>query len=131
MPFFFFYDFFFNFPKDFANKHASILNFNFINQPDLDKILKAKVFVYSDDQLKAAHLILGYNLLSSSYQALKCMIKAKDLRLHLINITVPGFLNLGPGPQGVLKVELLLQYKAEDEATLSQPATKEEEEEEK
>ena len=39
--------------------------------------------------------------------------------------------NLGPGPQGVLKVELLLQYKAEDEATLSQPATKEEEEEEK
>ena len=129
MPFFFFDDFFFNFPKDFANKHASILNFNFINQPDLDKILKAKVFVYSDDQLKAAHLILGYNLLSSSYQALKCMIKAKDLRLHLINITVPGFLNLGPRPQGVLKVELLLQYKAEDEATLSQLATKEEEEE--
>ena len=106
MPFFFFDDFFL--PKDFANKHASILNFNFINQPDLDKILKAKVFVYSDDQLKAAHLILGYNLLSSSYQALKCMIKAKDLRLHLINITVPGFLNLGPGPQVVLKVEPFL-----------------------
>ena len=123
--------FFFCFPKDFADKHAPVLNFNLINQPDLDKILKAEVFIHSDGQLRAAHLILGYNLLSSSFQALKCVIKAKDLRLHLINITVPGFLNPGLGPQGVLKVELLLQYKAEDEATLSQPATKEEEEEEK
>ena len=128
---FFFYDVFFYFPKDFADKHAPVLNFNLINQPDLDKILKVEVFVHSDGQLRAAQLILGYNLLSSSFQALKCVIKAKDLRLHLINITVAGFLNLGPGPQGVLKVELLLQYKAEDEATLSQPATKEEEEEEK
>ena len=40
-----------------------------------------------------------------------------------------GFLNLGLGPQGVLKIEPLLQYKAEDKATPSQPATKEEEEE--
>ena len=111
--------FFFCFPKDFADKHAPVLNFNLINQPDLDKILKAEVFIHSDGQLRAAHLILGYNLLSSSFQALKCMIKAKDLRLHLINITVPGFLNPGLGPQGVLKVELLLQYKVEDEATFS------------
>ena len=59
------------------------------------------------------------------------MIKAKDLCLHLINVIVPGFLNPGSGPQGVLKVEPLLQYKVEDEATLSQLATKEEEEEEK
>ena len=35
----------------------------------------------------------------------------------------------GPGPQGVLKVEPFLQYKAEDEATPLQPPTKEEEEE--
>jgi len=56
-------------------------------------------------------------------------MKAKDLRLHLINVAVPSFLNPSSGLQGVLKVEPLLQYKAEDEATGSQPATKEEEEE--
>ena len=43
---------------------------------------------------------------------------------------MPGFLNLDPGPQGVLQVEPFLQYKDEDEATPSQPATKKEEEEE-
>ena len=59
------------------------------------------------------------------------MIKAKDLRLHLINVVVSGFLNPGPGPQGILKVEPLHQYKVKDEATLSQPVVKEEEEEEK
>ena len=37
--------------------------------------------------------------------------------------------HLVSGPQGVLKVEPILQYKAEDEATLSQPAVKGEEEE--
>ena len=59
------------------------------------------------------------------------MIKEKDPHLHLINIVVPGFLNLSPspGPQGVLKVKPLLQYKAEGEAAPSQLATKEEEEE--
>ena len=57
------------------------------------------------------------------------MIKAKDPRLHLINVIMSGFLNLGLGPQGVLKIEPLLQYKAKDKATPSQPATKEEEEE--
>ena len=56
------------------------------------------------------------------------MIKVKDPCLHLINIVVPGFLNLGLGPQGLLEVEPLLQYKVEDEATHSQPDTKEEEE---
>ena len=57
------------------------------------------------------------------------MIKAKDPHLQLINVAVPSFLNLGPGPQGVLKVEPILQCKVEDETTPSQLATKEEEEE--
>ena len=87
------------------------------------------MFVHSDGQLRAAHLTLGYNPLLSSFQALKCVIKVKDPRLQLINVAVPGFLNPSSGPQGLLKVEPLLQYKAEDEATPSQPATKEEEEE--
>ena len=43
---------------------------------------------------------------------------------------MPSFLNPGPRPQGVLKVEPIFQCKAEDEATPSQPATREEKEEE-
>ena len=66
-----------------------------------------------------AHLILGYNPLSSSFQAPKYVIKAKDLHLQLINVAVPGFLNPSLGLQGVLKAEPLFQYKVEDEATPS------------
>ena len=73
-------------------------NFNLVNQPSLDKILKAEVFIHSDGQLRVAHLILGYTPLSSNFRAPKCVIKAKDPRLHLINIAMPGFLNLGPKP---------------------------------
>lgn len=72
------------------------------------------MFVHTDGQLRAAHLILDYTPLSFNCQALKNVVKAKDPRLPLINIAMPDFLILGPGPQGVLKVELLLQYKAED-----------------
>ena len=75
------------------------------------------MFVHKDSQLQAAH------------QAPKCVIRAKDPRLHLINVVMPSFLNPGSRPQGVLKVEPILQYKAEDEATPSQPTVKGEEEE--
>ena len=79
MPFF--VDNVFCFLNGFANKHAAVLNFNLVNHQSLDKILKAEVFVHNDGQLRAAHLILGYTLLSSSFQASKCVIKAKDPRL--------------------------------------------------
>ena len=125
-----FYDVF-CFPNGFVDKHTTVPNFNLVNQPSLDKILKAKVFVLNDGQLRVAHLILGYNPLPSSFQAPKCVIKAKDPCLHLVNVVVPGFLNPSLGPQGLLKAEALHQYKAEDEATPSQPAIKEEEEEKK
>ena len=38
----------FCFPNGFTNKHAAIPNFNLVNQPSLDKILKAEMFVHSD-----------------------------------------------------------------------------------
>ena len=106
MPFCF-YDVF-CFPNGFVDKHTVVSNFNLVNQPSLDKILKAKVFVLNDGQLRAAHLILSYNPLSSSFQAPKCVVKAKDPCLHLVNVVVPGFLNPGLGPQGLLKAEPLL-----------------------
>ena len=59
----------------------------------MDNILKAKVFVNKDDnQLRAAHLILGYTPISRTFQAPKCVIKAHDPRLHRISVVVEGFL---------------------------------------
>ena len=69
---------FFFFLNDFADKNVAIPNFGLVNQQSLDKILKAEVFVHSDGQLRVAHLILNYTPISKSFQASKCVIKAKD-----------------------------------------------------
>ena len=84
----------------FVDKYSAIPNFNLVNEPNLTKVLKAKVFVHIDGELRTAHLIFGYNLLSSSFQAPTYLIKARDPSLRQINIVVPGFL-VGPAPDGV------------------------------
>lgn len=109
-----------------------------MNQPSLDKILKAEVFIHSDNQLRVAHLILRYTLISKSYLVSKCVINAKDLRLHQINVVASGFLTTGPNPEGTLttnpipegipKVALPFERVSEKEATPSQPTIKEGEE---
>ena len=64
----------------------------------MDKILQAEVYVNeSDNQLKAAHLILGYNPISRAFQAPTCVIRAKDPRLHKISVAYEGFVV----PQGI------------------------------
>ena len=94
--------FFFFVLDDFADKHAAEPNLGLVNKESLDKILRAKVFVHDDGQLQAAHLILGYKLISFGFQAPKCVIRAKDPRLHCINIVVPSFLlpEGAPVPEG-------------------------------
>ena len=93
---------FFVSPNGFADRNATIPNFNLVNQPSFDKILKAEVFIHTDGQLRAAHLILDYILISKSFQAPKCIIKAKDPHLHRISVAAPGFLTTGPIPKGTL-----------------------------
>ena len=105
-------------------------NFNLVNQPSLDKILKAEVFVHSDGQLKVAHVILGYTPISKIYQVPKCIIKVNDPRLNRISIATPGFLITGlilegmlttdPIPKGIPKVALPPQPTTR-EATSSHP----------
>ena len=75
----------------------------------MDKILKAEVFIHFDGQLRGAHLILDYTPISKSFQALKCVIKAKDPRLHRISVVAPGFLIIGPVPEGTLATILILE----------------------
>ena len=43
-----------------------------------------------DGQLRAAHLILGYTPISRAFQASRCVIRAKDPRLHSINVAYEG-----------------------------------------
>ena len=112
----------------FANHHTIVSNFSLVNQPSLDKILQAEVFVHTDGQLRAAHLILIYTPLSTSFQAPKCIIKARDPRLHQISVAVPSFLTTNPIPEGIPNIALPSQRITKEEATSSQPTIKEEEE---
>ena len=69
-----------------------------MNKASLDRVLQAEIYVNpSDGQLRAAHLILGYNPISRAFQAPSCVIKAKDPRLRRISVAYEGFIV----PQGV------------------------------
>ena len=52
----------------------------------------------SDGQLRAALHILGYTPISRAFQALRCVIRAKDLWLHRISVAYKGFVV----PEGIL-----------------------------
>ena len=67
-------------------------NLNLINIVDLNKVLRAKVFVSEDKQLRAIHLILDFKPLSDKFQDMGHAIRANDPRLALIDVLVPGFL---------------------------------------
>nr|POE46583.1 hypothetical protein CFP56_45693 [Quercus suber] len=112
---------------EFADKYSAILNLNLVNEPDLTKIFRAEIFVHKDKQLRVAQLILRYDPISSSFQAPKYVIKAKDIHLHQINIVIPSFLDAGLVLEGVQQAKLPFQHTTEEEATPSQPAIKEEE----
>ena len=45
-----------------------------------------------DNQVRAAHKILGYDPIQKSFSAPKYMIRAKDPRLHRITVAEHGFL---------------------------------------
>ena len=136
---------------DFADRHAVVPNFDLVNKDSLDKILKAKVFVNLDGQLRVAHLILVYTPISSSFQAPKCVIKARNPRLHRKSVAVPGFLlpKGVPIPEGTLTTQPIVEGTSTSQhipkgmpkvtfpfqhttgkATSSQPSSKEKDEEE-
>ena len=62
----------------FVDKNTVIPIFNLVNQLSLNKILKAKVIVHIDGQLRAAHLIFNYIPISKSFQKSRFVIKARD-----------------------------------------------------
>ena len=104
-------------------------NFNLVNRESLDKILKVEVFVHTDGQLRAAHLILDYIPISKSFQVPKCIIKARDPRLQRISVANPGFLITGPIPECVLSTNPILEGIPKVEASSSRPIIKDKEKE--
>ena len=52
------------------------------------------------------HVILGFNPISKHFQSPKHVIKAKDPRLALIGVAVPGFLTITPPPAGTQDAQL-------------------------
>ena len=75
-----------------ADLHATTPLLRLVNKASLDRILQAKVYVNeSDGQLKAAHLILGYNPILRAFQASMFVIRARDPRLHKISVAYEGF----------------------------------------
>jgi len=71
-----------------------------VNFKDLNWILKAEIFLHKDGQLQAAHIILGYKLSTKCFQSTKNVIKARDLRLALIDVAFLGFLLFEPSSEG-------------------------------
>ncbi|XP_065633196.1 uncharacterized protein LOC136069049 [Quercus suber] len=128
-------------------KRASRCNIGLINRESLDRILRSEVYVNpSDGQLRAAHLILKYTPASTAFQIPKCVIKAKDPRLHCISVAFEGFLVLEgtpipegkpftePSPKATLSIGALssrsVPQKAREEEEKEKEAEGEEEEEE-
>ena len=71
---------------------------------DLETVLQAAVFVNEEDgQVRAAHKILGYNLIQKSFADPKHMISANNPRLSKITVVEHGFLisEGSPIPEGI------------------------------
>ena len=63
-----------------------------VSRASLDRILQSEVYVNeADGQLRAAHLIFGYTPISRAFRAPRCVIRAKDPRLHRISVAYERF----------------------------------------
>ena len=120
--------------NDFANRCFTKPKLNLVNKASLDRVLKAEIYMNeADGQLRAAHLILGYTPLSFAFQAPKCVIRARDPRLHRISVSYKGFVVPKgiPLPKDTSRTEPLFVAAISTGASSSQPALEEEEVEEK
>ena len=78
--------------NSFADSRSTKPLLSLVNRVSLDRILRSEVYINEvDGQLRAAHLILGYTSISRAFQAPKCVIKARDPRLHRISVAYEGF----------------------------------------
>ena len=79
--------FFYLTDKSYTNPKLSL-----INVPALNYLLRSQIFVNDDGQLRAVHLILGFEPISRSFLDVGNSIRADDYRLARIEVSWPGFL---------------------------------------
>ena len=78
--------------NDITYPNSTTSSLRLVNKVSLDRILQFEVYANeSDGQLRAAHLILGYTPISLAFQAPRCVIRAKDPRLHRSSVAYKGF----------------------------------------
>ena len=82
-----------NFPFGcFAVKEHVTPRINLVNVQALNYLLRLKIFVSEDRQLRAVYLFLDYKLLSRIFQDVGQAIRAGSSRLAQIDISKPRFL---------------------------------------
>ena len=89
----------------FADKEHVSPKLSFVNVSGLNFLLRSKIFVSEDNQLQAAHLILGYEPLSCIYQDAGQALRAGNPRLARIEISKSGFLARRDLPPMVLPAQ--------------------------
>ena len=99
---------------------------NFVN---LNRILQSEIFLHQDGQLQAVHVILRFKPISNRFQNPKLVIKAKDPRLALIDVVVPGFLTKPP-PFGTQDAQLPTPLATKHLYSQKQPLPSDDEQEE-
>ena len=77
-------------------------NLNFVNVPNLNKVLKSEVFVNEDRKLRVVYLFLDFKPLFDKFQDMGNAIREGDPRLARIDVSVPKFL----AQEGTVQVEL-------------------------
>ena len=82
----------------FADKRHVALRLSLVNVKGLNKVLRSKIFISKDRQLRVVHLILDFEPLSNQFQDAGQTIKASDPRLARIDVLVPSFLARGDLP---------------------------------
>ena len=97
-----------------ADKRYVTPNLNFVNIPNLNRVLRSEVFVSKDRQLRVVHLILNFTPLSDKFQDVGNAIRVGDPWLAQINVSVPGFL----AREGTMQVKLPSHHFPREEAIL-------------
>ncbi|XP_065638579.1 uncharacterized protein LOC136071342 [Quercus suber] len=84
--------------------HAFARHFHLVNKADLETVLRSELFLNeSDNQVRAAHKILGCDPAQMSFPVPQHVIRARDPRLTQITVVESGFSFIGGSyiPEGV------------------------------
>ena len=75
-----------------SDKNHVAPRLSFTNVTALNYLLRSEIFISEDRQLRAVHLILDFEPISKVYQEIGNAIKASDLQLAHIDVSLPSFL---------------------------------------